>query len=91
MSEMEELVRHLVTPLLDHPDDLEIDANDDDAVVEFVLTVHDDDRETVDGQRGRTLRSIRNVLSAAAGSKKVSVDLAGDDDRDDDDEDEDDE
>lgn len=81
---MEDLVRHLVTPLLDHPDALEIRATDDDAVVEFELVVHDDDRETVDGHRGRTLRSIRNVLSAAAGSKKVSVDLANDDDDDDD-------
>lgn len=76
---MEELVRHLVTPILEHPDALEIEAIDDDALTEFRLTVHDDDREILDGDRGRTLRSIRNVLSAAAGSKKVAVELAGDD------------
>lgn len=83
---MEELVRHLVTPILEHPDALSIETIDDEAVTEFRLTVHDDDRDAVDGDRGRTLRSIRNVLSAAAGSKKVTVELEGGDSDDDDDE-----
>jgi predicted RNA-binding protein YlqC (UPF0109 family) len=29
----------------------------------------------VDGDKGRTLRAIRNVLSAAAGSRKATFDL----------------
>lgn len=76
------LVRHLVEPLLNHPDELEIDVVDEEAVITFELSMHPDDAEIVDGERGRTIRSIRNILSAAAGSKKVTVDLVedGDDD-----------
>ena len=76
------LVRHLVEPLLTHPDEFEVDVIDEEAVITFELSMHPDDAEVVEGERSRTLHSIRNILSAAAGSKKVTVDLVeeGDDD-----------
>lgn len=76
---MEDLVRHLVLPIVDHPDAVELNTVDGESVVVVELNVHDDDRELVEGDRGRTLRSIRNILSAAAGSKKCSLDLVEDD------------
>ncbi|MCA9297449.1 MAG: KH domain-containing protein [Alphaproteobacteria bacterium] len=72
---MEDLVRHLVAPIVDHPEDIVLSTVDGESVVMIELKVHDDDREAVEGERGRTLRSIRNILSAAAGSKKASLDL----------------
>ncbi|MEZ4321418.1 MAG: KH domain-containing protein [Myxococcota bacterium] len=72
---MESLVRHLVTPIVDHPEDVSLNTIDGESVVLIELRVHADDRENVEGERGRTLRSIRNILSAAAGSKKASLDL----------------
>ncbi len=83
---MEALVRHLVEPIVDHPDDVELNTVDGEAVVVVELAVHDDDREVVEGERGRTLRSIRNILSAAAGSKKCSLDLVDEDELGDDEE-----
>lgn len=77
---MEALVKHLVLPIVDHPDDVSLNTVEGEAVVTLELTVHPDDRDAVDGERGRTLRSIRNILSAAAGSKKATLDLVGDDD-----------
>ena len=77
---MEKLVNHLVKPIVDHPDEVDLQVIEGDAVVAYELTVHPDDRETVEGERGRTLRSIRNILSAAAGSKKASLDLVDEDD-----------
>lgn len=72
---MEALVRHLVEPIVAHPDAVSIQTVEGEAVVLLELVVHPDDRERVDGDKGRTLRAIRNVLSAAAGSRKATVDL----------------
>lgn len=72
---MEPLVRHLVTPIVDHPEAISVQAVEGEAVVMLELVVHPDDRAKVDGDKGRTLRAIRNVLSAAAGSRKATLDL----------------
>ena len=72
---MEPLVRHLVEPIVSHPDAVSIQTVEGEAVVMLELVVHPEDRERVDGDRGRTLRAIRNVLSAAAGSRKATLDL----------------
>ncbi|MEQ1567754.1 MAG: KH domain-containing protein [Myxococcota bacterium] len=72
---MEALVRHLVESIVTHPESISIQTVEGEAVVMLELVVHPDDRERVDGDRGRTLRAIRNVLSAAAGSRKATLDL----------------
>ena len=72
---MEPLVRHLVEPIVSHPDAVSIQTVEGEAVVMLELVVHPEDRERVDGDRGRTLRAIRNVLSAAAGSRKATLEL----------------
>jgi hypothetical protein len=72
---MEKLVHHLVRPIVDHPDEVSLNIVDGESVITLELSVHPDDHDTVDGERGRTIRSIRNILSAAAGSKKASLDL----------------
>ena len=72
---MEALVRHLVEPVVEHPDAISIKQVDGESVVLVELVVHPDDRDRVEGDKGRTLRSIRSILSAAAGRKKASIDL----------------
>jgi predicted RNA-binding protein YlqC (UPF0109 family) len=72
---MESLVRHLVEPIVQHPDAVSVQAVEGDAVTLYELVVHDDDRELFEADRGKTLRSIRNILSAAAGRQKASLDL----------------
>lgn len=88
---MEALVRHLVEPLVRHPGDVSLQTVEGEAVVMLELVVHPDDRAWLDEDKGRTLRAIRNVLSAAAGSRKATLDLvdehgAESDDDDDDEE-----
>jgi len=72
---MESLVRHLVEPIVANPDDVSVRVVEGDAVTLFELSVHPDDRELLEADRGKTLRSIRNILSAAAGRQKASLDL----------------
>ena len=72
---MEALVRHLVEPIVEHEDDISVQVVKGDSVVMLELVVHPDDRDRVKGDGGRTIRSIRTILSAAAGRKKATVDL----------------
>ena len=46
-----------------------------EAAVVLELSVHGEDVERVRGNDGQTLRSVRNIISAAAGKKKATVDL----------------
>ena len=72
---MEALVRHLVESIVEDPEAVSVQAVEGDSVVMFELVVAPEDRERVDGDKGRTLRAIRNVLSAAAGRRKATLDL----------------
>lgn len=72
---MEALVRHLVEPIVSHPEDLQLQAVEGEASVVLEMVVHADDRELFEADGNRTLRAIRNVLSAAAGRRKATLDL----------------
>ena len=72
---MEDLVRHLVEPILTEPDALQLQAVEGDNVVMLEMIVSDADRDRLEEDKGKTLRSIRTVLSAAAGRRKATIDL----------------
>lgn len=72
---MEALVRHLLEPVLTHPDSLEIQEIDSEAVLIVEVVTHEDDREALEADDERTLRSARSILSAAAGSRKATIEL----------------
>lgn len=72
---MEALLRHMVEPIVANKDAVSIQAIEGDASILFELVVHEDDRDRVHGEDGRTLRALRTVLSAAAGKRKATVDL----------------
>lgn len=72
---MTDLVLHLVKPIVAHPDDVKVAVVDGEAAVQLDLTVNADDKDAVIGENGRTIRSIRNILSAAAGRKKATLDV----------------
>ena len=72
---MVELVHHLVEPIVEHPDQVSVQAVDGESVVMLELVVHADDRDRLTADDGRALRALRTVLSAAAGKRKASLDL----------------
>lgn len=76
---MEALVRHLVEPIVKHPESISVQAVEGEDVVTLELSVHPDDRAILLGDDGNVLRAIRTVVSAAAGSQKASLDLMGED------------
>ena len=72
---METLIRHLVEPIVAHPEAVSVQIVEGEAVTMCELLVHPDDYDRIEDERGRTLRAIRNVVSAAAGHQKATVDL----------------
>jgi len=72
---MQDLVKHVVQPIVSHPDAIAIKAVEGESVLMLELSVHPEDRPLFEGDNDVNLRAIRNVLSAAAGSRKATIEL----------------
>ena len=72
---MEALVRHLVEPLVKHPEGISLRVVEGEASIILELSVDPDDRPLFLQDDGRVLRHVRTILSAAAGSRKATIDL----------------
>ncbi|MFD1705857.1 KH domain-containing protein [Siminovitchia sediminis] len=67
---MQELIRSIVKPIVDHPEDVQIRINEEEKRITYYLTVHKEDIGKVIGRQGRVAKAIRTVVYAAAGSKQ---------------------
>jgi len=63
---MKELVQYLAKSLVSNPDAVEIMENDEDGAAVLQLTVAKEDLGRIIGRQGRTAKSIRTLLNAAA-------------------------
>ncbi|AST92079.1 MULTISPECIES: KH domain-containing protein [Sutcliffiella] len=72
---MTELIRTIVTALVDHPDQVSVTKQETDDVVLYQLTTHPDDLGKVIGKQGRIAKAIRTVLFAAASHNEKRVQL----------------
>ncbi len=74
---MEELIKAIVTPLVDHPEDVRITEIKNDGLVTYSLTVHTEDKGKVIGKQGRVAKAIRSVVNAAAAtrSERIQVEI----------------
>ena len=72
------LVRSLVTPLVDNPDEVSIASDEmEDGSLLIEIRVHEEDAGKVIGRQGRVIKAIR-TLCRAAGSRNgqhVEVEL----------------
>lgn len=65
-EKLRDLVVYLAKGLVDHPEDVEVEIAAPGNDGELELRVHPDDMGHVIGKQGRTARSLRLVLGAAA-------------------------
>ena len=75
---MRELLEELAKRLVDRPEDVKVDAfEEDDGTVVLELTVAEDDYGKVIGRGGRTANALRTVVKAAAvrENRRVLVDI----------------
>ena len=61
-----EVLTYIAKALVDHPDDVTVEAVEDDGETVLELRVHPDDMGKVIGKRGRTAKAIRTMVKAAA-------------------------
>ena len=75
---MKDLVEYLARALVDRPDEVSVEAfEEDDGTTVFELTVAEDDVGKVIGRNGRTVNALRTVVRAAAvrHNRRVLVDV----------------
>ena len=70
---MEEFVEYVAKALVDHPDDVDVTTVDGERAKVIELRVHPDDLGHVIGKHGRTVKSMRALLSIAATKSNCRV------------------
>lgn len=71
-------LEHIVTGIVDHPEDVRIDSSSSSRGEVLEVHVHPDDRGRVIGRGGRTAKALRTLISALADGTRVRVDVADD-------------
>ena len=70
---MKELLEYMVKELVDNPDNVEIEEEEEDEkTVIFKLKVAEDDLGKVIGKKGRTANALRVVMRAASAKRGKS-------------------
>jgi predicted RNA-binding protein YlqC (UPF0109 family) len=74
---MKELVRYLARSLVNHPDAVEVKETEGEAASVLELRVAKEDLGRIIGRQGRTAKSIRMLLNAAASrtNRKVVLEI----------------
>jgi len=74
---MKELVEHLARYLVNYPDQVEVKETQGDTASVLELKVAQEDLGRVIGKQGRTAKSIRTILNAAASrtNRKVLLEI----------------
>ena len=75
---LRDLVVLMAKGLVDHPDDVSVEILESGDGGELELRVHEDDMGHVIGKQGRTARSLRLALGAAAGriDRRMGLEIA---------------
>ncbi len=76
-SGMKDLIEYIAVSLVEAPDQVSVEKTKRDQTTVYQLRVSPEDRGRVIGRQGRTARSIRTVLSAAASrtGKRVVLEI----------------
>jgi len=70
---MEEFVEYVAKALVDHPEEVDVRTVDGERAKVLELRVHPDDLGQVIGKHGRTVKSMRTLLSVAATKSNCHV------------------
>lgn len=75
---MKKILSLILTSIVDKPDKVEIDEQEQSGIVNFTIKVDKDDMGKVIGKNGKVIKSIRNVMKIPAikNGKKIYVTLS---------------
>ncbi len=75
---MEQLIKTIVKPLVDYPEAIHVEQDEQTNRVAYKLSVHPEDMGKIIGKQGRVAGAIRTIVTSAAGShrgKRVYLDI----------------
>ncbi|MGE5705019.1 MAG: KH domain-containing protein [Clostridia bacterium] len=74
---MKELVETIAKALVDHPEEVRVNAVDKERILVLELSVHPDDMGKIIGKQGRIAKALRTVVIAAAAhtDKRITVEI----------------
>lgn len=70
---MTDLVRTIITPLVEHPEEIQVSETSDGSVITVEVRVAPDDMGRVIGKGGRVINAVRTVVKAAATKRNIKV------------------
>ncbi|MCH6267110.1 KH domain-containing protein [Neobacillus citreus] len=70
---MKELIETIVKPLVDFPEEVQVETIEDDTRITYHLTVNKTDIGKVIGKQGRVAKAIRTVVYAAGSSQQKKI------------------
>ncbi|AND39366.1 MULTISPECIES: KH domain-containing protein [Bacillales] len=70
---MKELIETIVKPLVDFPEDVQVNVQEEDQRVTYQLSVNKNDMGKVIGKQGRVAKAIRTVVYAAGSSEQKKI------------------
>lgn len=75
---MKETLLYIVQAIVDTPDQVTVDENEEEGVIQFTIGVAKDDMGKVIGKEGKIIRSIRNIMKIKAikENKRINIVLA---------------
>ena len=74
---MKKLLEYLVTSIVEHPEAVLVEENEEEGQINLNFQVHSDDVKIVIGKQGQTIRALRELvkIKAIKERKKVNVNL----------------
>lgn len=74
---MKKALEHIVAQIVDDPQKVEINEQEDQGMINFTIKVAPSDMGKIIGKNGKVIRAIRNVvkISAIKQNKKINIAL----------------
>ena len=75
---MKKALQYIVTQIVDDPEKVEINEQEDQGMIIFTITVAASDMGKIIGKNGKVIRAIRNAvkISAIKQNKKINIALS---------------
>ena len=75
---MKDTLHFIVSSIVDKPDAVQIDEQEEDDITNFTITVDKEDMGKVIGKEGKVIRSIRNIMKIKAMkyNQRIKISLA---------------
>lgn len=70
---MKDLIETIVKPLVDFPEDVQVNVEEEDTRITYKLSVNKTDMGKVIGKQGRVAKAIRTVVYAAGSSQQKKI------------------